>query len=222
MNKWLTIKEAAQRFGITSSSLHEWLAKHPAIKVQYCGWRRLPKKKPMLVLREEALLVIANIKNNFYGNKSSKARPCLLEQGKKKLAEQLLKTSQIQGMTAEEALLKAVQLLVEHGHRIQAIEKKIKLEKPMASLPAPATQHGALRPLLCQRINSYANDIGAEHRDLWTLLYRQFAEKYGVDLQEVAERTGQKPLDIAEKDGHILPLYQLAAQLYRSHRALTV
>ncbi len=221
MPKLLTIKEAAKRFGITTSSLYEWLDRHPEVKNEYSELSFPQKGKPVISLREEAMLVIANMKDKFRGNKSSKGNP-ERQIGKKKVAEHVIKTTQIPG-SIEEALLKAVQLLVEHGKRLSALEGKAEAphaDRIMPKLQAPFSSGGALRPLLLQRINSFAKETGTEYQDIWNYLYRKYSEVYGVDLQELAKIKDSKPLDVAESEGHILALYHLAANLYRSHKSL--
>lgn len=214
----ITLQQAGERLGITAHSLNDWLNKHKEIKDQYCFFdpHQSGRGRKKILIRDEALLAIANVKDTFRGNSKKDGNQLLLKQGKTKMAEYVAAKS-----STESILLQTAKILQQLEARVEKLEDGHKPEEPK-QLPIRIESHDSLRPLLSMRINEYAKATGAEYRDLWNLLYSRFNKEVGVNLKEKAVEQGLEPLDIAERDGHLLKLYKLASQMYKPQKSLTV
>lgn len=213
---FLTLQEAGNRLGITAHSLNDWLNNHKDIKEKYCcfdHFKRGKGRKKILIL-EEALLVITNIKDSFRGNRKKAGNQTFLQEGKKKLANYAAEK-----ITSESILLQTAKIIEQLQGRIEKLEGS-NIEQKL--LPEKIKIHDPLRQLLVVKINDYAKATGAGHRDLWNLLYRTYFRTYGVDLRERAIVRNMGPLDIAEQDKQLKKLYELASQMYKSEKSLII
>jgi len=213
---WLTIKQAAQKLDMAPKSLHDWLRKHAEVRDQYVtklGSRELTGRQCSLI-NENGIVFIASMRGNFQGNAKRLGHQDFSE-GKRKIVETALSNIQ-----QESLMLQTARILEQLNTRIERLEKNLISErKEPKQLEAPRT-FDALRPLLNIRVNEYAKKTGAEHRNLWNILYYQFFKQTGIDLKAIATGRGVEPLDVAQQDGHLLNLYNLSAQLYRVHESV--
>lgn len=217
MPKYLTLKEASAKMGITTQSLSEWLNRHIEIKTKYCDVTTSGKRR--VYLQEEALTVIATVKDGFRGSKSKKGNPNV-KHGKQMVAEVAVAAIEAR---PENILLQVAKILNGLEKRVLVLEGRN--EKPdVKSLPVQKTSlpqsQDALRTLLNMRIKSYAQHTGAEYKDLWNLLYATFLKRTGVNLKEKAIERGIETLDVAQRCGYIFDLFRIASELYRIPQSL--
>lgn len=116
-----------------------------------------------------------------------------------------------------QALVEHERRLAEVAARVDAIESRQReAEQQLQALPAPTgpVADVSTRALLNRLIRTYSVETGIPHSSLWRQLYREFRDRYHVDL--VARAThNKKALDVAEEIGHLETLYNLAATLFR-------
>lgn len=215
MDTLISLKDAAEKMGITAHSLNDWLNHHKDVKGTYCVLDKNQKGtgRKKILIHKEALLVIANMKDSFRGNNKKSGNQTLLQDGKEQLAAFAIDKASV------ETILFQTAKIVE---RLQDRVEKLEGAEPIKQLPGKAELHDPLRPLLVMLVNDYARATGAEYRDLWSLLYRTYWRTYGVDLRERAIGAGLNPLDFAEKKGHLMKLYKLATGMYRQHKSLSL
>ncbi|MBY6278300.1 ORF6N domain-containing protein, partial [Symbiobacterium thermophilum] len=115
-------------------------------------------------------------------------------------------------LTQVEALLQAVTILAEQERRLAAVESRViaiesrqrEAEQELQSLPEPTgpVADVTTRALLNRLVRAYSVETGIPHNSLWRQLYREFRDRYHIDL--VARSTKSRgPLDVAESLGHI-------------------
>lgn len=124
---------------------------------------------------------------------------------------------------AQLALVMA-QALVEHERRLNEVTARVaaiearqqEAEQQLQALPEPTgpVADVTTRALLNRLVRAYSVETGIPHNSLWRQLYREFRDRYHIDL--VARATKSRgPLDVAESLGHIQTLYNLAATLFK-------
>jgi len=69
--------------------------------------------------------------------------------------------------------------------------------------------------MIRERINVYAVTTGLEHRELWKKLYHEFFYRYETNLPLRAKNRNLSALDVAEEEGMLQDLFDLASQLYQ-------
>jgi hypothetical protein len=136
-------------------------------------------------------------------------------------------------LTPNELLLQAVQALVDQDRklaavqsqqeqiagRVEAIEQRaVATRQGLLALPAP---EGPVAELSTRaRVNRLVRDFtigqGLQYGDVWRLLYREFRDRYHVDLVVRAANADVKPLDVAEGLGEAVmgDLYGVAYDLF--------
>ncbi|WP_374713323.1 BRO family protein [Symbiobacterium terraclitae] len=133
------------------------------------------------------------------------------------LAEQQAPTQAQLALVMAKALVELEQQMHAVTARVEAIEARQRdAEQQLQALPAPSgpVADVSTRALLNRLIRAYSVETGIPHNSLWRQLYREFRDRYHVDL--VARATGsKKPIDVAEEIGHIQTLYNLAATLFK-------
>lgn len=124
---------------------------------------------------------------------------------------------------AQLALVMA-QALVEQERRLAAVEERVRgiearqqeAEQHLQALPGPTgpVAEVSTRALLNRLVRAYSIETGIPHNSLWRQLYREFRDRYHVDL--IARSTkNKKPIDVAEEIGHVQTLYDLACHLFK-------
>lgn len=137
----------------------------------------------------------------------------------------------IQPQTPAELLLQSVQMLVEQERRIaqqqaqlnqntQAIaqiqQTQQDAQQHLNALP-PATVKvppKTTRALISETVRGFSMQTGTNFRDNWNQLYREFRQRYHIDLVIRATNANKRPLDIAEELGMLEELYALAVELF--------
>lgn len=124
---------------------------------------------------------------------------------------------------AQLALVMA-QALVEQERRLAAVEERVRgiearqqeAEQHLQAMPGPTgpVAEVSTRALLNRLVRAYSIETGIPHNSLWRQLYREFRDRYHVDL--IARSTkNKKPIDVAEEIGHVQTLYDLACHLFK-------
>lgn len=129
--------------------------------------------------------------------------------------------------TQAELLLESVQMLVDQERRLASVEDRveaietrtIEAEKTMLQLPAPIVEVAPLsvRAQINILVRAHAERSGLGHSAIWSQLYKQFRDRWQIDLVTRARNKGKKGvsgLDIAEELDAMKQLYALAYKLY--------
>jgi hypothetical protein len=136
-------------------------------------------------------------------------------------------------LSRDEILLQALQSLVEKEQRIAAVEaeqaqlagrvgaierRAQETRRGLLALPEPA---GVVAPLTVRaQVNRLVRDFcvgqGLSYGDVWRMLYREFRDRYHIDLFVRAGNADRKPLDVAEDLGEdvMRDLYGVAYDLF--------
>jgi len=137
-------------------------------------------------------------------------------------------------MTRDDILLQALQSLVEkekkiaaleQGHsqlagRVDTIERRAQeATGQLLALPLPDESVIGLstRAKVVRVVRVYCRESGVAYPEAWGCLYREFRDRYHVDLVRRARNEGSSPLDVAEDleaEGYICLLGDLYAVAY--------
>lgn len=137
-------------------------------------------------------------------------------------------------LTRDDILLQALQSLVEkekkisaleQGHlhligRVDTIEKRAQeATGQLLALPLPDESVLGLstRAKVVRVVRVYCRESGVAYPEAWGCLYREFRDRYHVDLVRRARNEGSSPLDVAEDleaEGYICLLGDLYAVAY--------
>jgi hypothetical protein len=103
--------------------------------------------------------------------------------------------------------------------RVAAIEARAgEAEGEILALPAPAqgAEPVTERALINRLVRTHATATSLDFQAVWNQLYREFRDRYHVDLEALAKALpkGKGPLDVAEADGLTGKLYATAWALY--------
>jgi prophage antirepressor-like protein len=103
--------------------------------------------------------------------------------------------------------------------RVAAIEARtVVAEGEMLALPAPAEDAAPVteRSLLNRLVRTHAVAAGLDYQAVWNQLYREFRDRYHVDLKALVKKMpkGKGPLDAAIDKGLMGKLYATAWALY--------
>lgn len=138
---------------------------------------------------------------------------------------------QPQPRTQGEMFLMVAQQLVEQEKRTKEIEDKLaqitarqaEAEKELKSLPAPQTEANPLltRAKIRRLVNDYVMATGVTHPTAWNFVYREFKDRYRLDLKQRAknaQEAGKKlgALDICEQLDKVEELYAVAFELLKA------
>lgn len=100
--------------------------------------------------------------------------------------------------------------------RVSRIEQqREEAEEAIAALPRasePALE-ASTRTRINQLVKSYAASRHLTFRAVYTWLYREFRDRYHIDLSTRAKNRNQKPLDVAEAEGCLDDLFVLASNI---------
>lgn len=119
-------------------------------------------------------------------------------------------------LTANEILLQAVQSLVDQERqlavvqveqrqiagRVEAIEQRhVDSERDLLALPEPAVVPDALstRAKVVRAVRTYCRASEVPYPDAWGALYREYRDRYHLDLVTRARHEGCTPMDMAER-----------------------
>jgi hypothetical protein len=98
---------------------------------------------------------------------------------------------------------------------VRAISPRVELEEDEGDITRLSPRK--IRTLLGKIVSrSTDRGHGYEYRSGWDKLYRLYGRETGIDLYQTAismsqtQRKEVKPLDLAEKWGHLIPLYKFA------------
>ena len=122
----------------------------------------------------------------------------------------------VTSLTANEILLQAVQSLVdqeravaelrgEHRQivgRVDAIEQRhVTAERDLLALPEPVVVPDALstRAKVVRAVRTYCRASEVPYPDAWGALYREYRDRYHLDLVTRARHEGCAPMDMAER-----------------------
>jgi prophage antirepressor-like protein len=222
---WWVAKDVAEALGYpeetVASSMSKLVDKVPA------EWR---SKKPFLAdggTRE--MLFLSEQGLYFFMSRSN--MPAALPFQKWIAGEvipQIRKTGQyaVKQLTAAELMAAMAQELVNQERRTLALEnrvtaieaRRIEAERELLLLPAPTVAADPLtdRAMINRLVRQNAEATQLEHSAVWNQLYREFTDRYHIDLKARARLAGDKskPLDIAESLGCLPQLYSTAWTLY--------
>jgi prophage antirepressor-like protein len=132
-----------------------------------------------------------------------------------------------------ELLLESVQALAEQERRTLAIEaEQAALATRVATIearadagttalafvPEPDVDAGAVtrRKLIGRVVRGYCLTTGAAYNDAYRALYREYRDRFGVDLMARARNRDAKPLDVAEELDCLDALSAVAHEIFRA------
>lgn len=127
-------------------------------------------------------------------------------------------------LTQAEILLQSVQLLVNLEKRQDRLETEVNLlrenqeraksnlqkEEKTALLPF----NKPIRAKIRRRVGAYCVYAGITPQEAYTVLYREFLDRYGIDLKTRAKNRNTSGLEEADKAGKIEELWSLACFLF--------
>ena len=133
--------------------------------------------------------------------------------------------------TQAEILVESAQMLLEIERRQQRQESELALvksdvqeiqqraiaaEKELKALPAPEqpAQSRTARSNVNSLIRGYCHRCAISHTEAYKNLYREFRDRYHIDLRIRAANGKSAPLDIAESLEVMEDLYALASELF--------
>lgn len=129
--------------------------------------------------------------------------------------------AQLQPQSQLEVLQGAINLLVEQERRMKQMEEqlanmeriRIEAEESIKQLPAPTieAQPVSTRMQLNRLIRDFVQQTGCTYSEIWRLVYREFRDRYHIDLPTRAKNAKCKPLDLCEQIGMIDELYAVAS-----------
>lgn len=134
---------------------------------------------------------------------------------------------QQQPQSLAETILMIGQQMVENERRQKELEsrlaeydqKRLEAEEDMKAIPEPTADAPEIttRMQISRLIRDYSVNKGCSFSQVWAMVYRDFRDRFHVDLQQRSQNTGgkQKPLDICEQLGLLEQLYASASVLLR-------
>lgn len=226
---WWVVKDVAQVLGYAESSDPNKLVQ--SVPEEWKGRKRIPTPggmQEMSCLSEQGLY--------FFLARSDK--PSALPFQKWIAGEvlpQIRKTGQyaVKPKTVVELLLDSAKILVEQERklvvletnhatlvgRVEAIETRAKAgTTSLALIPDPNVDAGAVtrRKLIGRVVRGYCLTTGAAYNDAYRALYREYRDRFGVDLMARARNRDAKPLDVAEELDCLDALYAVAHEIFRA------
>ena len=129
-------------------------------------------------------------------------------------------TGQLSGLTDRDREL--ISMVV--AETVKAILPTLQFAQPQrpqlapAALPAPAQRIIPDIPIRKQLVN-LVNEYAAKHEasnfeSTWTRLYREFGDRYGINVKARASHKGIKPIDWIDREGLMESLYLVAITVY--------
>lgn len=142
----------------------------------------------------------------------------VISQENREKADEALATATTAQVTATQADEKATTAIV----RLDQWEKeKAVAARRLMQFPSPEelgveedVPERPLRSCLGELVRAHAYTSARGFDEVWRELYREFRDRYGVDLRARARNRNAKPLDVAEEEGLMEALYALAHSLY--------
>jgi prophage antirepressor-like protein len=139
----------------------------------------------------------------------------------------------VKPQTQGEIILASAQMLVDQERRVAAIAaEQAALATRVATIearaevgttaleliPEPDTDAGAVtrRKLIGRVVRGYCLNTGAAYADAYRALYREYRDRFGVDLMARARNRDAKPLDVAEELDCLDALYAVAHEIFRA------
>jgi hypothetical protein len=143
----LSLEEAAKQFGVTYSTFRRFLIRHPKIQKKYIN-KQKHNGRMKRVINKEALLIIANIKDGFRGNKFSKMSVTdTLQNRKQEFMEAMTKDPVIALRMEQLAMKKDIEHLKEDVQKV----------KQIASTNYPEKLTEGQRARLNERVRAFVN-----------------------------------------------------------------
>ncbi len=191
VKEWFSVGEAAAVFKITRNGYRKLLKNHTKLLKEYL--KELPAGGPTgktTWINKDGLVILANLKNVYHGNKHEFANEedSSLLQKKKSIAKQAL-----------------------------AVNKpKFSLGEPLGLgfMPLPTVQlkeiskRSAIWSIISQLVND-PND-GKEYKVWYGRIYKQLLARYGVNIELKARNRNVKAIDQVEAEGLIEEAYAIA------------
>lgn len=126
-------------------------------------------------------------------------------------------------ITQAEALLQSVQLIIALEQKVDKLESTVnaieldrrQLKQQLHALPEPLTDvpESTTRAKLNEVVRLYSV-LNGDFRGNWKKLYREFRDRYHIDLVVRAKNAGVSTLDYVAANGLIEDLYSLAHLLF--------
>lgn len=155
---------------------------------------------------------------------SAKVKPKLVQFQKlaaKALADWAYGRPADKGDAVAQALLNLTKVIVDLNNNVMALKvnsvRLLPAKMDLDSKDLVTTPPRDIRKLLNKLVKrSTDHGFSPEFRSAWDRLYRLYGQESGIDLYQEARRESElrnrevKPLDLAEKYGHLVPLYRFA------------
>ncbi len=209
--EYLSLEDASKTLGISYKGFINWLNGHKSLKQDYCYKEKCQGRKKLVILKE-GLVVIANMKDGFRGNRYEK-NPCnnTFSRGKRKIAEKA-----ILAQKEQDCLMSFIEaqgrILKEVVGRIEKLEEKPKYLPLPQSIDEPAPMD--FRALLNWRIRAFAVESKIPHQFIWSRLYEQMYYRYHINLRRRAERDSITCLDVIENEGLMEEAFKVACKIF--------
>ncbi len=133
----------------------------------------------------------------------------------------------LQPQSLAETILMIGQQMVENERRQKEFEarlaeydkRRLEAEEDMKAIPEPTRDAPeiTIRMQISRLVRDYSVNKGCSFSQVWAMVYRDFRDRYHVDLQQRSQNTSgkKKPLDICEQLGLLEQLYASASALLR-------
>lgn len=227
-NAWVVVKRICENLGIDHSNQNKKIQSNKAYEQRYSAIT-IPSEggeQETFCLRLDALtLWLASIQPNRV---KEEVRDLLIQYQRECM--QVLNDhffgapKSTVPVSAAQQLLAQAQLLVQQEERLAALEERMdkqdelreQAEEKMLALPAPGNLPlpRSRRSELVEYVRQACYREDMSHQSTWNKLYREFMHRSRVDLKARALNRKLRPLDVAESEGYIEQLYDLACWLW--------
>ena len=180
-----------EQFCLSVESTPMWLATLQTSRIN-------PKIRPRLITFQK--LAAKALADWAYGRNGSSFQADQINNGLFRLTEAItVLTSHVMSLRSGAARTLPARIEIDDESDLTKVSPK-KIRKLLSKIVSRSTDHG----------------FGQEFRSGWDKLYRMYGRECGLDLYETAYQMSQvqhkeiKPLDLAEKYGHLIQLYRFA------------
>lgn len=203
---WLSLKEAAEMWGIKTNSLTKTIVahRHNFTENEIRGGGAQGKRT---YITKEALLKLRNLAN-------IKSRSDTVSHlGKLKVADKAI-TKHPEYLEAMAKLASVVENLTKKVNALEASKQSQDLSLEL--LPAPKTTPPdiSIRAALNKFVRDTARNTNRFYNIVFNELYSQFYYTFGINIVSRAKKNDMPVIEYAEKYGHIQDLYDLARKIY--------
>lgn len=204
---WLSTKEAADIWNITTRAMNKLIAAHrESLASGIYGGGSQGKKT---YITKEALFSLRNIVNV----KSKKDLGVL--SGKKQIADKVMITERPDYVEAISKLAGIVESLTKEVNALKSSKQSLELGLELLPAPKSTPPDISLRAALNKFVRDTAQRTNRFYNVVFNELYSQFYYTFGINLVSRARKNSMSVIEYAEKYNHIQDLYDLARKIYK-------